>query len=215
MFNSLYVLHKQCSSSGSNFLVVLFRFLFIKLYYKKSMVLHQKVRIEGLNKISNNDRLEIGVSNVGFSHRSDITYLNILGTLDIKGSYSIGRGCRINIGDKGVMKIGKGGYINCNSTFIIMHQLTIGENCIISWDCQFLDEDFHSVSYEGKKESTNAITLGDNVWVGCGAKIYKGASVASGCIVAADSVVRGRFTKENTIISGNPARVIKENVSWH
>ena len=178
------------------------------------MFLHQKVKIDGLNNIFNKDRLEIGMSDVGFSHKSEITYLNILGSLHTKGAYKIGRGCRINIGHNGVMTIGKGGYVNCNTTFIIMHQLTIGEDCIISWDCQFLDEDFHSVIYEGKKEKQNGITLGDHVWVGCGAKIYKGTSIADGCIVAVNSVVRGVFNEKNSIISGNPARVVKENVSW-
>ena len=125
-----------------------------------------------------------------------------------------GRGCRFDIGKDAIMSIGKGGYTNCNTSFIIMHKLVIGDNCIISWDCQFLDEDFHKVSYSGKKESSDSIIIGDKVWIGCGSKIYKGTIIPNGCVIASNSVVRGIFYEENSIIGGNPARVIKKEINW-
>ncbi|KGO89410.1 hypothetical protein Q764_08530 [Flavobacterium suncheonense GH29-5 = DSM 17707] len=126
----------------------------------------------------------------------------------------MGRGCRFDIAEKAVMTVGKGGYINANSTFIIMHGLTIGDNCVISWDCQFLDEDFHEIDYEGKKTVANEIVIGNHVWIGCGVKIYKGAVIPDGSVIAANSVVRGVFTTPNSLIGGHPARVLKESVHW-
>ena len=95
-----------------------------------------------------------------------------------------------------------------------MHKLDIGDNCAISWDCQFLDEDFHEISYSDKHKTENAIIIGDNVWIGCGVKIYKGTVIPRGCVLASDSVVKGKFHIENSIIGGNPAKVIKENIEW-
>ena len=95
-----------------------------------------------------------------------------------------------------------------------MHELVIGDNCAISWDCQFLDEDFHNISYSGKRKVENSIIIGDNVWIGCGVKIYKGTVIPNGCVIASDSIVKGAFYVENSLIGGNPAKTIKENIEW-
>lgn len=208
-------LYKDCLRSDSNFIIVYAKYLYYRIFSKKRLYLHEKVSIKGVNNIEARGRIRIGVDYVGFLHKTDVTYLNINGKLKIDGNYSIGRGCRFDIGQNAEVKIGNGGYINANTNLIIMHKLTIGENCVISWNCQFLDEDFHSIEYAGKKASRNEIILGNNVWVGCGVYIYKGTVIADGCVVASNSVVRGEFNIKNAIIGGNPARVIKENIDWH
>lgn len=210
----ILTLYKKCRKSNSIFVVVLLRFLWIKIFQNKNFFLHHKASINGLKNINTEHTLEVGISYVGFMHKSDKTYLNINGRLELNSNYSIGRGCRFDIAKNAVVSIGKGGYTNCNTHFIIMHKLQIGDHCIISWDCQFLDEDFHNVEYENKKKSDNSIIIGDNVWIGCGAKIYKGTKISNGCVIASDAVVRGEFYEENTIIGGNPARVIKKGISW-
>lgn len=207
-------LYKKCKKAESNFVISFMKHFAYRILYAKNFILHHKVTVKGITNIETNDRLDIGMSYIGFMHKTDRTYLNIQGKLKLTGPYSIGRGCRFDIAEKAVMSIGKGGYINANSTFIIMHGLTIGDNCVISWDCQFLDEDFHEITYEGKTITPNEITIGDNVWIGCGVKIYKGAVIPNGCVIAANSIVKGVFTKQNTLIGGHPAKVIKENVNW-
>ncbi|WP_261156851.1 acyltransferase [Serratia liquefaciens] len=42
----------------------------------------------------------------------------------------------------------------------------------------------------------------------------KGTNIASGCVVAANSVVSGDFLESNCLIAGSPARVVKRNISW-
>ncbi|TRX15854.1 LbetaH domain-containing protein [Flavobacterium franklandianum] len=73
---------------------------------------------------------------------------------------------------------------------------------------------FHEIKYTRKKQSNNSIVIGDNVWIGCGVKIYKGSVIPNGCIIAFDTIVKGVFEIENALIGGNPAKVIKEGVSW-
>ncbi len=123
-----------------------------------------------------------------------------------EGVFDIGDGAEVNIGNDG--------YMNCNTNLIIMHRLDIGDNCVISWDCQLLDDDFHEISYEGKKEQENGIIIGNRVWIGCGVKIYKGTVIPDGCVIAANSIVRGVFTENKALIGGFPAKVIRENISW-
>ncbi|MBC7887152.1 MAG: acyltransferase [Ferruginibacter sp.] len=127
----------------------------------------------------------------------------------------MGRGCRFDIGPGATCILKKNTYISPFTNFIIMHSISIGENCIISWNCQFLDEDFHSVEYENKKYGEDKkIVIDDNVWIGCSVNVFKGTTIAKGCVVAANSVVRGVFAEENCLIAGNPAKVIKRNVNW-
>lgn len=211
---NLFVLYRKCRKSQSLFILVLLRFLFIKFFYGKDFFLHQNVKINGLKNIKTKNRLQIGIDYVGFILKSDKTFLNIKGKLELSSNYSIGRGCRFDIGENALVTIGEGGYTNSNTNFIIRHKLVIGDDCIISWDCQFLDEDFHYIEYKDKQESDNAILIGDRVWIGCGAKIYKGTIIPSGCVIASNSVVRGKFNEENLIIGGNPARIIKKDIKW-
>lgn len=207
-------LYKRCKKVESNFLSSFLMRFFYKSFYGKNFVIHHKVSVKGVENIITNWQLNIGMSYIGFMHKSDMTFLNVQGKFKLLSPYSIGRGCRFDIAKNATMTIGKGGYINANSTFIIMHGLTIGDNCVISWNCQFLDEDFHHIEYEGQKKVSNKIYIGNNVWIGCGVKIYKGSVIPDGCVIAANSVVKGAFIEKRSLIGGHPARVLKQNVSW-
>jgi len=176
--------------------------------------MHQKTCIHGLKNIELKGRLTLGIEYVGFMHRLDKTFLNIQGKLRINGNYSIGSGCRFDIGNNATVTIGDRGFINANSVFIIMHELEIGNNCAISWGCQFLDEDFHEVSYPEKRQKDKSIKIGNHVWIGCGVKIYGGSTIPDNCVVASDSVVKGRFLTQNALIAGHPARIVRENIEW-
>lgn len=211
VYRSLY---SSCKKSETNFISVIFKEIFYILKIKKKFWLHQNVIIKGAGNIETEGRLTVGIHYVGFMNNNDKTYLNINGKLKFNGDYSIGRGCRFDIGENGQISIGKGGYITANSIFIIMHKLTIGDNCAISWGCQFLDEDFHEIQYLGKKPNPKSIEIGNHVWIGCGVKIYKGTFIPNNCVIASNSIVKGVFSSENTLIGGNPAKVIKENIEW-
>jgi lipopolysaccharide O-acetyltransferase len=52
------------------------------------------------------------------------------------------------------------------------------------------------------------VTIDDNVWIGDNAVILGPASIGSGAIVGANSVVRG-IVPSNSIVAGSPARPIK------
>lgn len=173
------------------------------------------VRIIGLQRLELNARLKVGLDGTGFSDRSDKTLLHLRGTLAIDGAFAIGRGCRFDIGPGARARFG-GGYVNPCTRFVIMHGLEVGEGCAISWECQFIDEDFHRIDYPGRPPggSGSPIRVGRHVWVGAGVKVLKGAVIPDGCVVAAGTVVSGVFDEPNCLLAGTPARVVKRGVSW-
>lgn len=215
--NKIITLWRKCQTSQSNFVGVLLKILVYYIKSKSIIIAHPNTIIRGCQNIKTNRELFIGINDVGFTHKYDRTYLNVKGHLIFDGVYSIGRGCRFDIGEKGVVHIGVGGYINCNSTVIIMHSLSIGNNCAISWNCQFLDDDFHEMIYNNDNNSNNknnSIFVGNSVWIGCNVKVYKGSYIADGCVVASDTIIKGKFQTPNCIIAGTPARIVKENINW-
>ena len=212
----LLSLYKRCNKSESNFYYVILNAIFVKILYKKKLYLHQKVIIEGIRNIYSTKRIEVGLNYVGFMHRTDKTYLNIKGKLIINGNFSIGRGCRFDIGENAIVTFGNGGYINANTKLIIMHNCTIGDNCAISWDCQIIDEDFHNIIYPGKiSTNKNDIYIGNHVLVGSKCTILKGANIPNGCVIASGSIVNKYFLEENCLLGGIPAKVIRRNISWN
>ncbi len=201
-----------CRGSHSS----IFRVLLSYAYYKllgKNILANNRVIIRGIDKIDTRELVQIGMANIGFVHKYDRTSLNINGRLIFKGRYSIGKGCRFDIGKEAVAEFGEG-YVTANTNFFIMHGLTVGDGCSISWGCQFLDEDFHKINYLSQNQKINKIEIGNHVWIGCNVIILKGSKIPDGCVVAAGSVVTKAFEKENVLIAGNPASIIKENVQW-
>lgn len=53
-------------------------------------------------------------------------------------------------------------------------------------------------------ETANPVTLGDNVWVGMGAKILDGITIGDNAVIAAGSVVT-KDVQPNTLVAGVPA----------
>lgn len=53
------------------------------------------------------------------------------------------------------------------------------------------------------------ITIGNNVWIGGSATILPGVSIGDNAVVGAGSVVT-RDVAPNTVVAGNPAKVIRQ-----
>jgi len=206
---------KYKGNTDANLFFVLMKFAYFKLFHNKHILSHRKVKVAGVDNIQLKGSLEIGITPFGILHNHDYTVLNIKGKMKFTGShYSIGRGCRFDIGENATAIFGEGGHITAFSNFIISNKLIIGDNCAISWGCQFLDDDHQKIFYKEKQEKENEIIIGNHVWIGSGVQIYKGTNIADGCVISANSIVRGVFNEPNSLIAGNPAKVIKTNIEW-
>lgn len=54
----------------------------------------------------------------------------------------------------------------------------------------------------------------NHCWIGYGAFITKNVQLPNNTIVGLASVVTEKFFEEYTVIAGNPAKIIKRNVTW-
>lgn len=87
--------------------------------------------------------------------------------------------------------------------------ISIGNNCMFAADCYISDSDWHGLYNRLRPfRCSKPIVLEDNVWIGHGAKIGKGVTIGENSVVAAGSVVV-KDVPPNTVVGGNPAKVIK------
>ncbi|WP_319421336.1 acyltransferase [Pleurocapsa sp. FMAR1] len=204
------------NSVSSTFDVNLISFALKSAYYhckSRYIFAHPNTCIQGLTNIKTTGKLFIGNRYVGFLNKHDLSFLNISGQLQINGKVELGKGCRLDICQNAICILDNC-TINGKTNLIIAHGLTIGKESTISWGCEFLDKDWHEINYEGKKEKSPEIVIGDRVWIGSNCKILKGVHIANNSVVAANSVVTKSFAEEKVLIAGNPAKIIKRNVEW-
>lgn len=98
----------------------------------------------------------------------------------------------------------------------------IGDDTSIGGNVKILDNDFHPINPEQRLQQmhsehpgelmdmipTKEIHIGKNCFIGCNSIILKGTVLGDNCVVGAGAVVSGKF-EDNSVIAGNPARVIR------
>lgn len=141
----------------------------------------------------------------------------------IGGLLRIRRGTRVLLGDRvrlhktvtiaggGTVVVGDDTLLN-GCWIIAGERVEIGDDCLIS-DCGITDSDFHNLaprlrhSAPGRR-TRSPITIGRNVWIGLDALILKGVTIGTDSVVGAGAVVRADVPP-STVVSGNPAEVVK------
>ncbi|MBQ0111455.1 MAG: acyltransferase [Oscillospiraceae bacterium] len=136
------------------------------------------------------------------------------GCLKIDGNFTVMSGTRIFIRNGGQLIL-KNGSMNSSSQIICSTKITIGNHVKIAGDVLIRDCDDHTIIYKDKTTSVMAkeIVIGDNVWIGQRATILKGVHIGEGAIIGACSVVT-RDVPPHSIVAGNPAKVIKDDILW-
>jgi acetyltransferase-like isoleucine patch superfamily enzyme len=127
-------------------------------------------------------------------------------------SVVIGPGVNLVVKKKGKLEIGTNTYFTSDSHIEVVHSLQIGKDCAISWGVTIIDDDHHELLSD-KQESNRGVTIGNHVWIGCNVTVLKNSAIGNNCMVAAGSVVKGEFP-DNSLIAGNPARVIRNDINW-
>lgn len=86
---------------------------------------------------------------------------------------------------------------------ISQHVSIIGSNHSIEKDEYILDQPWDS--------SKLRVTIGDDVWIGCGAIILPGVTIGNGAVIAAGAVV-SKDVISYSIVAGIPAKQISERI---
>jgi acetyltransferase-like isoleucine patch superfamily enzyme len=107
------------------------------------------------------------------------------------------------------IRVGKRVFINQNCTLYDLAEINIGDDVMIGPNVNIITAG-HPVAQQNRAASLVArpITIERNVWIAAGATIIGGVTVGENSVVAAGSVVT-RDVPPNTLVGGNPARVIR------
>ena len=94
--------------------------------------------------------------------------------------------------------------------------ISIGIDCMFSSDVVIRTGDSHSIVDEkgNRINGSKDIIIGNHVWVGNKTTILKGVVIEDNSIVATGSILTKPFLKSNSIIAGNPAIIVKEEINW-
>ena len=95
-------------------------------------------------------------------------------------------------------------------------RIILGKDCMLSSGIEIRTGDSHSiVNNEGERiNPSKEIVVGNHVWIGMRAMLLKGSRIADDCIVGAGSIVTGSFDEAGCALAGNPAKVLRKDVSW-
>lgn len=131
----------------------------------------------------------------------------------------------------GKMNIGDRVVINENTKIICSEKIIIGNDVLISWGCNIVDSNMHSIHSNDRLEDTrnarkeieaktmgqhvdyskiisSSIIIKDKAWIGFNSTILKGVTIGEGAIVGAGSVVT-MDVPDYAVVVGNPAKIIK------
>ncbi|CAH0221927.1 acyltransferase [Stenotrophomonas lactitubi] len=130
-------------------------------------------------------------------------------------------GMRAECFEGGALQIGDDVSIGQNFHIICSSELSIGSGCLISSSVFITDTDHQyddvSLPVSSQPVTIRPTRIGDNCFIGVGARIQAGTVLGKGCIVGANAVVRGEFP-DHCVIAGMPARIIKrydhQAASW-
>lgn len=95
-------------------------------------------------------------------------------------------------------------------------KLTFGNDCMLSDNIEIRTTDNHAIYDLNTNERINPegdINIGEHVWIGMGATILKGVSVANGCIIGAKAIVTKSVEEPNCCVV-DTNKIVKRNVRW-
>lgn len=167
---------------------------------------NNKIEIKGCKKPFENTRFIILANNNIY----ELGKINFMHNVIITSSW----------GNNQYFKFGDNSDCNGMAVFLLEENVgvKIGDNTIMSIGIVIRPTDIHSVIDINTNNILNIpkhpVVIGNHCWIGQGAFFLKGAVVPDNTIVGMGAVVAKEFEKNYTAIAGNPAKVIKENVTW-
>ncbi|MBL8764886.1 MAG: acyltransferase [Phycisphaerae bacterium] len=131
--------------------------------------------------------------------------------LSLGAACRLGRDVYLETSEGGRIELGSRVRLNSGVFVVSYARVRIGDNCLIGERVSIRDADHGSAPGTPMRDQPHVsapITIGDDVWIGCGAVILKGVTIGSGAIIGAGSVVT-KDVPPMGIAVGAPARVVR------
>lgn len=135
------------------------------------------------------------------------------------------RGQLFTFGHGGRISMGSYCYLGENSKVWSAKQITIGDRVLIAHNTSIFDSDTHPFDRRDRHRHyvdiitkghptqidlrEEAVSIADDVWIGCNVVVLKGVTIGVGAVVGAGSVVT-RDVPQAVLVAGNPATVVRE-----
>lgn len=182
-----------------------------KLDLGKALLKRSKIRIDGVNnEIIVSDFARLVDCKIIIEGNNNKVYLGEevkLYGADIK-----------LFGDNNVFHMGQSTSTNGSVEFNVLDgcRMKIGEDCMFSRNINLWTGDFHSIlNVAGERiNQSKDVIIGNRVWVGTESNILKGTHIGDDSVIGAGSIVSKKFDNTHAVIAGNPAKVMKKDISW-
>lgn len=177
-----------------------------------------------LDPISGNNTVSIDAS-VKFAPDCVVRMQQTGGELHIGPKCRLGDDNKIIVSTMAKINIGQGVTIGGHGVIVgsMGSNITLGEDCMLSKEILMYSGDGHTIFDTEKMTRTNPIyphnerffiDIGPHVWIGYRSAILYQTKIGASSIVGTQSLVKGSFPN-NCVLAGNPAKIVKKNVTWH
>lgn len=91
---------------------------------------------------------------------------------------------------------------------------------MIGGNVRIFDHDYHSLKYMDRRDKklddagcrTSPVFIEDDVFIGTNSIILKGVTIGARSVIGAGSIVSLKQIPPDSLVAGNPARILKEKV---
>ena len=188
--------------------------IMLPLLYHTHMVFRKINKFLYLNKVTMKGpaALNYGTLMLGMHDQDQI----VLGNhVDINGCLSVGKNGSITLGDYAL--------IGPRALIQAITKIDIGRFAYVGPDVLITDSNHHSIyamdrmidvlavdkGISGLNAVSKSIKIGNHVWIGRRAMIFKGVTIGDRSIVGAGSIVT-HDVPPDTVVAGNPAKIVKK-----
>ena len=188
---------------------------------KEVLVGRETLSVSSKTIVENSGTLEItnGVLKVGvLSYYTKEPYTSALGIqkdgrMVVRGNTQFAYGADIEVFSGALLEIEGGGGFNVGATIVCGDHIKIGKGVMAGRHVTIRDNNGgHWMNLPVYKD-TKPVEIGDHVWLCEGCTIMPGVKIGAGAVVGAKSVVFNNVPA-NSLVVGNPAEVVCDNVEW-
>ena len=210
---------RYARNSSCNTFMLLFRWLIdngvMKIFNGEPLVyaFRRNAHIENAGVLELGGDLDFGGGPIKHVTSGTIIQIRKGARLTTKGNVGILYGSCVEVHEGGELTIGKDFGANTGLTIVCGGKITIGDDVMCGRHVTLRNTNGgHPMNIPGAK-NTRPLIIGDHVWFCENSTVMNGVKIGSGAVIGSYAVVYDNVPA-NTLVMGNPAKVVMENVQW-